>query len=232
MARTSFPLRWASPSIHPKRMHGATRSGLSRANRKICQESAMGMDPLKMFSEALNIASMFVPALKPIAAIFDAVTQMAGNAASAGVDQLQKEAGLPKFLADAFKDKINEVLGGTSQTGGAQGDQAAQDQSIEQSWANQFAQDAQKAKEEQDSASGSPSSGKGGWLVALAKAFGKLADKAAKDLEAMGKNLNSKNPSEMIEYQARSQEFSQMMNTFTNAIKTIGEADASTVRKS
>ena len=46
-----------------------------------------------------------------------------------------------------------------------------------------------------------------------------------------GKKLNNENPSEMIEYQAKAQEFSQMMNTFTNAIKTIGEANANTVRK-
>ena len=33
------------------------------------------------------------------------------------------------------------------------------------------------------------------------------------------------------DFQAKAQEFSQMMNTFTNAIKTIGEANANTVRK-
>lgn len=35
----------------------------------------------------------------------------------------------------------------------------------------------------------------------------------------------------MIEYQAKTQEFSQMMSTFTNAIKTIGEANTQSVRK-
>ena len=67
--------------------------------------------------------------------------------------------------------------------------------------------------------------------MALAKAFGKMADKAAAKLEKMGKELSDKKPSEQLIYQAKTQEFSQMMNSFVNAIKTIGEANVATVRK-
>jgi hypothetical protein len=50
--------------------------------------------------------------------------------------------------------------------------------------------------------------GTGGWLVALAKAFGKMADKVAAKLEKMGKKLFDKMPSEQWIYQAKAQKFS------------------------
>ena len=96
----------------------------------------------------------------------------------------------------------------------------------------QIVEDTKAAKAKKPTARPAPPAASGGWLVALAKAFGKIADaRPPRNWKAAGENLTNENPSEMIEYQAKSQEFSQMMNTFTNAIKTIGEAQANTVRK-
>lgn len=180
-----------------------------------------------------NVASMAFPALQLASSLFNALGQAVGGAIKTALDQLTQEAGLPKFLADAVKGLVDQVLGGGAKATNAGADQAIQQQlgdqiqSFMDGLVKQIVEDAKEAKEEISGAGAT----KGGWLVALARAFGKIADAAAKKLEELGKNLNSENPSDMIEYQARAQEFAQMMNTFTNAIKTIGEANSSTVRK-
>lgn len=74
--------------------------------------------------------------------------------------------------------------------------------------------------------------GGSGWLLAMAKAMGKLADAKAASLEAKTANMPvDATPSQMLELQAESQEFSLMMNAFTNVIKTLGEGNANSVRK-
>src|SRR5262245_3192899 len=44
-------------------------------------------------------------------AIGNMLQQAIGDATKGAVDQLQKEHGLPKFLADEIKQKVDEVLG-------------------------------------------------------------------------------------------------------------------------
>lgn len=184
----------------------------------------------------MNAASMMFPALQLANSLFNMVSQAVGQGLKAGIDQLVKEEGMPKFLGEALKKMVDEVFGSSKKETDPAADKAMQEQygstmdALSQGVQRQIVEDAKKAKDE---ASGTPgaSSSKGGWLVALAKSFGKIADAAAQELKTAGENLTNENPSEMIEYQAKSQEFSQMMNTFTNAIKTIGEAQAATVRK-
>lgn len=187
----------------------------------------------------LNVASMFFPPLQMASALFNLMGSAVGQAINSALNQLQQESGLPKFIGDAVKQALQEALGGSQQAT----DPAAQQQVNEQfgdqmkqfieNLVKQVVEDVKQERENQagEGKGAGAASGKGGWLVALATAFGKIADKAAAELESAGKNLNNENPSEMIEYQAKAQEFSQMMNTFTNAIKTIGEANANTVRK-
>ncbi len=74
--------------------------------------------------------------------------------------------------------------------------------------------------------------GGGGWLLAMAKAMGKLADAKAAALEAKTANMPvDATPSQTLELQAESQEFSLMMNAFTNVLKTLGEGNANAARK-
>jgi Type III secretion needle MxiH, YscF, SsaG, EprI, PscF, EscF len=189
---------------------------------------------LSSISSLLNIASTFLPALQAASALFNMVSQAVSGAVKGGVDQLVKDSGMPKDLGEAVKKLVDQAIGGNKKDTEPATDEAMQKdfgeqmKTLQENMMKQFIKDAKEASESED---GGKSSGKGGWLVALAKAFGKIADAAAKELKAAGEKLNQENPSEMIEYQAKSQEFSQMMNTFTNAIKTIGEANVSTVRK-
>lgn len=72
-----------------------------------------------------------------------------------------------------------------------------------------------------------------GWLYAIAQAMGRLADQKADQLEKAIDSLpDDAKPSEMMAIQADTQEFSLMMNTFTNAIKTLGEGNTAAGRKS
>lgn len=184
----------------------------------------------------MNVASMMFPALQLANSLFNMIGQAVGEGIKGAIDQLMKESGLPKFMGEALKKLVDEVFGANQKETNPAADKAMQEQYGDQMQAlskgvqQSIVDEANKAKEETSGNAGSSTS-KGGWLVALAKAFGKIADKAAHELKTAGENLTNENPSEMLEYQAKSQEFSQMMNTFTNAIKTIGEAEANTVRK-
>jgi Type III secretion needle MxiH, YscF, SsaG, EprI, PscF, EscF len=192
-----------------------------------------------ILSAALNIASMMFPAAQMASSLLKAFSGMMQDVLKGAMQQLVKDSGMPKFLADAVNKLVDQIFGG-AKGGGAGADQSIQQQmgdliknlgkelmksfveSVKESMNGGSADEGKETKN---------SGGKGGWLVALAKAFGKIADKAAKELDQAGKNLNKENPSEMIEYQAKTQEFAQMMNTFINAIKTIGEAQTTAVRK-
>lgn len=185
----------------------------------------------------LSIASMAFPALQLASSLFNMLGKAVEGAIKGAMDQLMKESGLPKFLGEAIKELASQMLGGNKKSTEAGSDKAMESQygdamkAFTEGLTKQLVQDTNDARESESGGDSKGSSGKGGWLVALAKAFGKIADKAAKELKTAGEGLTSENPSQMIEYQAKAQEFSQMMNTFTNAIKTIGEAEAATVRK-
>ncbi len=183
----------------------------------------------------LNIASMMFPAAQLAQSLLSAFSSMIKDVIKGAIGELVKNLGLPKFLGDAIMKFADEIFGG--KTGGSMGaDQAVQQSSgddmkkLAEGYQKGVVESVQNSTEGSDD-SGKAKSGKGGWLVALAKAFGVMADKAALDLEQQGLKLNKDKPSDMIEYQAATQEFAQMMNTFVNAIKTIGEAQTATVRK-
>jgi hypothetical protein len=63
------------------------------------------------------------------------------------------------------------------------------------------------------------------WLQAIAAALGRIADKAAAELQqaadAIGNGGND--PSKLMDFQVKAQEFSLMMQTFTGALKALGE---------
>lgn len=144
-------------------------------------------------------------------AIGGMVDQAAGDATKQAVDTLQKEDGMPKFLADEVKAKVDEVLKELAQ-GKQPVDQQTQDAAKAQygdafkSFADSLAQGIiDKVREEmknggQDAEgertggtkgggkSGSSSAGGSSWLVAIAKAMGQaLGDRAKKMVELSDK---------------------------------------------
>jgi hypothetical protein len=188
-------------------------------------------------SSIMSLASMVMPQLQLLNAAMNLLNSAVGQGISNAMSQLSSQLGMPKFIADAVKGLVDQIFGGgkkdtsseaSGQMSGKYGD--AMDK-FSESITKQIVDDVKQAREEQEQAVGGSGGGKKGWLRALAQALGKVADKAAKELETMGKNINKENPSEMLDYQAATQEFNLMMQTFTNAVKTIGEANGQAVRK-
>lgn len=74
-------------------------------------------------------------------------------------------------------------------------------------------------------------SGGGSWLMRLAEKLGEKLDVMARDMDDMASRITDDTPSLTAKFGAKSQEFGIMMNAATNAIKTIGEAQANSARK-
>jgi hypothetical protein len=190
---------------------------------------------------AVKAASTVNPAMQQLElfkAAFNLISAAFNIATKNATAQLSSEAGMPKFIKDGVNDAADKACGGcqketstaaTEQMAGKSGDMQAK---FTESLTQQIVDNVRESRAESDKkAGGKGSGGTKGWLLALAEAFGKVADKAADDLKTMGETIKKENPSEMLKYQALTQEFNLMMQTFTNAIKTIGEAEGQAVRK-
>jgi len=185
-------------------------------------------------------------------AIGGMLQQAVGDATKQAVDTLQKEHGMPKFLAEEVKGKVDGAVQNLlSQNGNVTPEAAGQAKAAVGDWMDQFIQDAAKqiVSEVTKELKGEGKDGKASaesWLVAIAKAMGKtMGDRAGKlvdlsqriantktggsneDQQASAKQMQSLN----AEFQATSQEFSLLQNTFSTAIKAIGEAMSSVARK-
>jgi Type III secretion needle MxiH, YscF, SsaG, EprI, PscF, EscF len=208
------------------------------------KELEMGFDKLfgsgSIFSSLMSLASMVMPQLQLLNAAFNLMSSAMGQAINNAMSQLSSEMGMPKFIKDAVNGLVEQIFGGSKKETSAEateqmaGKNGSTMDKFTENLTKQIVENVKQAREEaEDNIKGGSSGGGGkkGWLRALAEALGKVADKAAKELEEMGKNINKENPSEMLDYQAATQEFNLMMQTFTNAIKTIGEAEGQAVRK-
>lgn len=205
-------------------------------------------------SLALNVASMVYPPLAIATSVSNMLTSVVGQAVSGAVDQLCKEAGMPKFVADLVKDVIKSVLPEQMKPSDPDCDDAAQQDFGDA--VKQLGQDLQKsivdfAKSIMDlgndrDAEGSKGGGKGGksgasWLVAIAKAMGAAAGEHAKNLVDLSKQIEAKSGATgdaakevtglQAEFQAESQMFSMLQSAFSNAIKSIGEGMSQMARK-
>ncbi len=178
-----------------------------------------------ILSTALSVASMAFPQLKLATTLLGMFSSAMQQGVQAGLGQAMQSLGLPKFIADMVGKELQKVLGDAIKGGGEQ-DAAGT------SFVEQFAKSiAQNLASEMEKNSGAAGGGKKGWLRAIAESLGKIATAAAEELEGMSDKITKGDPKQLTEYQAASQEFSLLMNTFTNAIKTIGEGNANATRK-
>lgn len=186
-------------------------------------------------------------------AVGNLLQQAIGDALKGTVDHMQQEHGMPKFLADEVKQKIDEVIAGLRNNNvPAEAEQAAQGEfgADVDAVAQEFQQNLTRSLLESGAAEeGKGGKGGGGWLQAIAKAMGQtLGAKAAKMVELSDKmsELQSKSGSgnveddkknanefnqTMTEFQATSQEYSMLNNVFSTAIKALGEALSTMARK-
>jgi hypothetical protein len=192
-------------------------------------------------------------------AIGNMVQQAVSGALSNAADQLQQQHGMPPFLASMVKDKSNDFAAQNQANVPADVQQSAQDQygAQMQDLQDQLGSFIVSSAAQHQKAEGS--SGKsGGWLEAIAAAMGEVLGKQAADLVSLsnkmssevqtpnagtgGTNANAGTGSntgdakafnkDMADFQALSQQYSILQNTFTTAIKSLGEALQGMARKS
>jgi hypothetical protein len=194
-------------------------------------------------------------------AIGNMVQEAVGDAVKDGITQLQQEHGMPKFLADAAKDKVTGIVDGLKNNDvPAEAQQAAQEQfgGAVNDFKNDFQQSFVDAVidnlrgqggEEAKAAKGGKKGGEG-WLQAIAKAFGETLGKKASDLVELSNEMSAINSQRtfkqgdkddaalaadfneaMTKFQATSQEFNLLQNTFSTALKAIGEGLSGMARK-
>jgi len=176
-----------------------------------------------ILSAALDVASIAFPQLKLATTLLGAFSQAAQSGIQSGLSSAVQSAGLPKFIADMVGKELQKVFGDAAQGAGQQ-DAAGQ------SFIDKLAEGiAKNLGNELEKAGGT--SGKKGWLRAIAEALGNVAKKAGDELQSMSQNITKGDSKALTEYQAAAQEFSMLMNTFTNTVKTLGEANANATRK-
>ena len=202
------------------------------------------------FINPLNVARMATQlapaALGPGGMAFIAARQLTSAIGQQAIQQFGQMLGLPQSSIDmaqgAFAASHGDFIGGAQNMREAVqgfGDMFNASQA-DQEQASQQMQDALNdfvsKMADGDDAKAARAGGKGGksgqsWLMALAEALGRKLDKMAREMSSMADQITDKTPSLTAKFGAKSQEFSILMNAATNAIKTIGEAEANSARK-
>jgi hypothetical protein len=181
-------------------------------------------------------------------AVGNLLQEAVGKAAKETVDHMQKNHGMPKFLADQAKSRIDECIASQRKDVPQEATDCARERfggpirDFGNDLSSSMCRHASRGFEEEGG-------GGGGWLQAIAKAMGKtLGEKAAKMVElseemsaksAEGANLEGdkakQNANEfnqlMTKFQATGQEYSMLNNVFSTAIKALGESLSSMARK-
>ena len=188
-------------------------------------------------------------------AVGNLVGDAVGGAANQAISTLSKEFGMPKFLAGALTAAVDKAVAGLKDANvPADAMKSAQEQfgkSIEDLVSGLAKQIVDKVMAERKEGSGAEgASGKGGsesWMVAIAKAMGKMMGDRASKLVSLSNEMTkttanagdtngqmaaaSKMQELNAQFQGVNQEFTLLQNTFSTAIKSIGEAMSAVARK-
>lgn len=171
----------------------------------------------------------------PIGALAGSLLQ---NISSQIIDQAIENSPLPQPLKDAMQASFHAGLGNFQEAGknldemmdGLQDMLSPMDFAQVQNGAGDL-QEAMEGLMNYAASMEESEGNEGGWLRAIAKNLGEILDQKATELEKMGEDLNSENPSEVTDYTAATKEFTMLFEGVTTALKTIGDALASAARK-
>ncbi|HEY6510724.1 MAG TPA: hypothetical protein VI032_02025 [Burkholderiaceae bacterium] len=193
-------------------------------------------------SSLAPLAMPFFPQAQIAMAGISLLNQATGGGVNQAVDILGKEAGLPKFLQSAIRDIVKDVLGKLNPPGNDDCCNAVRDRcgndfrDIGDSVGRSIADIVKKLR-----CGGEEEGGADSWLVAIAKAMGKVSGGHAKKLAELSnklEGLDGKNPenaklSQEItnQMQGESQMLNLLQTAFSNVLKSIGEATANMARK-
>jgi hypothetical protein len=198
-----------------------------------------------MFGINLNPVNLLATvALGPLGGIASQlVSQLASSVGQQILQSVGDKLGLPQSTIDmaqgAFAGSIGDFQGAqlnlseaVQQMGDFYGASPAEVGGVENQLNDMIDQIATHVADSQEAKDAKATGGQS-WLMALARSLGRTADKLSQEMEQMGDELGGggNNPSQTIEFGAKSQEFSQFFNAANTVIKSIGEALASGARK-
>jgi hypothetical protein len=201
----------------------------------------------------MNIASMAFPPLQIAMSLSNLFTQTLGQALSAGIDILQQQFGLPKFVADLAKGAIETITQSKQHATDPAVDQFVQEKVGDkaQAWGTDFTQQfVNDVVDKMKSKATSKKATAGSWLEAIALAMadamsakaGKMIDLAEKiktlseqKIDQNDTNAQKKNAGELqvanAQMNAAGKEFELLTNTMKSMVDSIGNALAQAARK-
>lgn len=195
-----------------------------------------GLNPVSLLATA---------ALGPLGGLASSLlTQLTSAVGQQFLQELGDKLGLPQSTIDAaqgaFAGSVGDFQGAQtnlqdliSQIGEQTGASPIEVGEAQSELDNAIHEQAISASESEDAKEAKQSGGGGSWLMAIARALGKTADKLAKEMDGMSKTLGegSNKASQSLKFSAKSQEFSQFFNSANTVIKALGEALSAGARK-
>jgi hypothetical protein len=188
---------------------------------------------------ALNVASMFFPPLAIMNGLGNMLTQAIGGAISGAVDQLCKEAGLPKFVADIVKNAISQALPGLMKPCDNDCSNHVKDkcgdkfQDFQNELMGDFKDAFNKYKSDCEKSGGGSKAGGKSWFVALMQALGEVQNKQAAKVEKLSKEVSDllgagddSNGSKQAQFD-KMEEFKaegKLQEVLANVTKSIGDS--------
>jgi hypothetical protein len=197
-------------------------------------------------SMALDVGKMAFPPLAIADGLNNLMGGAIGNAIKGAVDQLCKDAGMPKFIGDLVKGAVDQAVGQqhkhcgndvTDMLGDAVGKLFDQfSKGAMKDLVNNFQDYKNQACEGKDGTEGGKT-GKGGggksWFVALMKALGELENQQADKLDKLSKEVssvlgagNSSGGSQAAQFD-KMEEFkaeAKLQEALAGVAKTVGDA--------
>ena len=167
----------------------------------------------------------------PIKDILSNVGKMIGQGIGKGVQDAAKnlvqEHGMPKFVGEAVKKAVEEVLGkqgkSPAELGEAAGKQYANDvKDFQEAFTKSF------IKNTVENMDCKKKKGSGSWYEAMAEALGKAVNDQAKQVEELSGKITSDSakddPKGMTDLQSAQQRMQFMMSSVDQVLKGVGEA--------
>lgn len=174
--------------------------------------------------------------------VLQGVVNLAGDFLNKGINSLIDNSFLPDFLKDAAKDVVGNVIGSFQETISPEAQEAV-DRNLGEGVSNYVDDIIESIKDELSGGEHRKESGggrEGGhWLIALAKAMGKVAGEQVERMEMLQNELadidQEEEASEFIqknaELTATSQLFKMTSESMNTVLKSLGEGLSAIARK-
>lgn len=182
---------------------------------------------------AMSIAGTVFPPLGIAQAASSLLTGAMGQGLTQGLGQLVEQFGMPKFIGEALKDIVKDVVGQLTQGGNKECEEHVRDRCGTQvdDFASKFRDNFVKNCVEnmrEEKSCGKGKGGSGSWFEAAAQALGKSLDAQADEVKKLSSEITDENakdkPSTMLDLQTASQRLAFEMSAASKFVESVGQA--------